>query len=136
MKKIILLISFLGSYTLINAQQARQCYCCKVVVEASFPGSWELYLQNNFRGEEVRCRMPRHDTVYTQTAEVRFIIGKTGDITEVKCFNNNSVNIALVNEAIRIIKESPRWVPGVQNGRPVNTYKKEKISITVSPQYF
>ncbi len=60
---------------------------------------------------------------------------KDGSIGEVRCKNSSSINIFLVNEAIRLIKESPKWIPAMQNGRLVNAYKTEEFSFTVSPLY-
>lgn len=34
-------------------------------------------------------------------------------------------------EAIRVIKSSPRWIAGLQNGHKVNAYKKQPITFVV-----
>ncbi|MEJ7823643.1 MAG: energy transducer TonB, partial [Chitinophagaceae bacterium] len=111
---------------------------CKVEIDTCYPGgetAWKNYLSKNFRKNEVLCQMISRDTVYTETALIIFIIDKDGSITDVKCANKDSINIALQKEAIRLISEAPKWIPGQQNGRNVRAYRKEKISITVLPRY-
>jgi TonB family protein len=46
-----------------------------------------------------------------------FIVEKDGKVTDVKV--NKSVSNNIDNEAIRVIKNSPRWVPGTMFARPV-----------------
>jgi protein TonB len=48
---------------------------------------------------------------------VEFIIGKTGQIEEIKIMRG--VDPLLDNEALRVLKLSPLWKPGKQNGDPV-----------------
>jgi len=107
-------------------------------IRAVFPGgdkNWKNYLKQNFREHEVRCKMPVCELTYTETAVIQFKILKDGKITEVFCKNSNSINSALMNEAVRLIMEAPPWIPAERNGRLVNDYRIEKISITISPLY-
>jgi TonB family protein len=48
---------------------------------------------------------------------VSFVIEKDGTLTVIKVIK--SVSPDLDAEAIRVIARSPKWVPGIQNGRPV-----------------
>ena len=48
---------------------------------------------------------------------VQFIIERNGEITNVKV--RHPVHPLLDKEAMRIIREMPRWAPGMQNGEPV-----------------
>jgi Ca-activated chloride channel family protein len=50
---------------------------------------------------------------------VQFVVDEQGKITEVKLVRG--VNELLDNEAIRIIKNSPKWSPGTINGQPQKT---------------
>ena len=48
---------------------------------------------------------------------LEFAISKTGDVEEVKLLRG--VDPLLDNEAIRVIRMSPKWTPGYQRGKPV-----------------
>ena len=49
--------------------------------------------------------------------QVSFIVNADGRVIDVKV--SKSVDPALDNAAVRVIKTSPRWDPGKQNGEPV-----------------
>lgn len=51
---------------------------------------------------------------------VKFMIEKDGTIGEVKLLN--SLCESLENEALRVIKNMPKWSPGYQDGKPVRVY--------------
>lgn len=51
---------------------------------------------------------------------VRFAVMKTGDISNVTV--TRSVDPALDQEAVRLVKAMPKWIPGKQNGNAVNVY--------------
>jgi len=37
-------------------------------------------------------------------------------------------------EAIKVIRKGPDWVPAIQNGRQVKAYRKQPITFIVSEQ--
>ena len=51
---------------------------------------------------------------------VQFVVTKTGAIGNVKVVR--SVDRDLDNEAIRVCKKLPNFIPGKQNGQPVNVW--------------
>ncbi len=53
------------------------------------------------------------------TAYVQFVVGKDGSINDPKIAKSSS-DKALDNEAIRVVKAMPKWVPGNQQGKPVS----------------
>ena len=34
-------------------------------------------------------------------------------------------------EVMRIIKKGPKWIPAMQNGRPVNAYRRQPVTFMV-----
>jgi len=56
---------------------------------------------------------------------VKFVVDKEGRVTDVTVIRG--VHPSLDQEAVRVIKSSPRWTPGRQRGRPV----KVQFSIPV-----
>lgn len=51
---------------------------------------------------------------------IQFVVGIAGEIKDVKVMRGVSVNCD--KEALRVIKSMPRWIPGRQNGNPVQVY--------------
>jgi protein TonB len=52
--------------------------------------------------------------------EIRFLIGKKGDVTDVTVLEG--VNPDLDKEAARIVSQIPKWTPGSFDGRPASYY--------------
>jgi protein TonB len=52
------------------------------------------------------------------TVHMQFKVNKNGDVVDVKVVKG--VHPDLDNEAIRVIKSSPKWEAGKQRGRAVN----------------
>jgi periplasmic protein TonB len=48
---------------------------------------------------------------------VQFVVEKDGSLTDVKAVRGPDQS--LMDEAVRAVKTSPKWSPGIQNGRPV-----------------
>ncbi|TFF36160.1 energy transducer TonB [Mucilaginibacter psychrotolerans] len=48
---------------------------------------------------------------------LQFVLEKDGSVTEIKVLR--SVSKSLDEEAVRVIRESPKWIPGTRFGRPV-----------------
>ena len=48
--------------------------------------------------------------------KVQFVIGKNGGVQEVQVLEG--VHPALDAEAVRVIKSSPKWKPGIKDGKP------------------
>lgn len=61
---------------------------------------------------------------------VRFIVSKTGALEnfEVK----RSVSPEIDEEALRVIRSMPDWIPGKQNGRPVAVYMMLPVEFQIS----
>jgi len=90
-----------------------------VEIESTYPGgleSWKRFLLRNFRvPDEV-----------SGTVIVQFIVDKEGNVSDVKAISGPD---ALQAEAVRVIKKSGQWTPAIQNGRKVNSYKKQPIVV-------
>lgn len=65
-------------------------------------------------------------TVYPETAKennvqgkvfLEFVVEKDGKLTDIKVVRG--LGSGLDEEAIRVLKASPRWIPGIQNAKPV-----------------
>lgn len=54
---------------------------------------------------------------------VNFVVEKDGSLTDIKVLRG--LEGGLSEEAIRVLKRTPKWEPGIQNGRPV------RVSFTI-----
>ena len=73
--------------------------------------------------------MPRKEVEYKETARVQFVVKTDGSLTAIKL--ENEVPLALKNEVIRLVLESPFWIPAENFGEKVNMYKRIPISIII-----
>ena len=83
-----------------------------------YPGGQEAlmkYLAENIRYPEDAQKQGIQGQVIC-----RFIVNQAGDISDVTLVQ--SLHPACDEEAIRIIKEMPKWIPGEQSGKKVNVY--------------
>lgn len=101
----------------------------KVEVDPAFPGGdaqWRLYLEKNLDASiPVNRKAP--DGAYTVI--VQFIVDKAGNITDVITLTHHGYGME--EEAMRVIKKGPAWLPAVQNGYQVKAIKKQPITFVV-----
>jgi TonB family protein len=95
----------------------------KVELESEFRGgakAWQNYLSANIQYPKAAIKKNIQGTVIVQ-----FIVTKEGKVQDV--IIDKSVHPSLDKEAIRLIKNSPNWIPAQQDGKKVNSYKKQPI---------
>ncbi|MBL8009965.1 MAG: TonB family protein [Flavobacteriales bacterium] len=81
----------------------------------TFPGGeaeFYKYLGKNVKYPQMEAEQGIEGRVF-----VEFVVDKDGSITEVRTVRG--VSAGLDKEATRVMKASPKWSPGKQNGRPV-----------------
>jgi periplasmic protein TonB len=83
--------------------------------EPEFPGgiaSFYKYLGNNIHYPAVAKENGTQGKVF-----LAFVVEKDGSLTDIKVARG--IGSGCDEEAIRVLKNSPHWKPGIQNGRPV-----------------
>ena len=124
MKKIILLLILLSPLLLIAQQEATQDSLENepifVVVEKmpQFPGGEKAmfdFITQNLRWPVIASEMAISGRIILQ-----FVVEKNGNITHIKVIR--SLDEAFDDEAIRVIKLMPRWIPAEQRGHVVRCY--------------
>ena len=93
-----------------------------------FPGGIEkfyAYLSKNIRYPAVARENGTQGRVI-----VSFVCEKDGSLTDVKVARG--IGDGCDEEAVRVLKASPKWTPGVQNGRKVRVAYSVPISFTLS----
>jgi len=94
----------------------------------SFPGGNDelmKYIRENLR-------YPDSDACVEGRVIVRFVVDKNGDIQNPVILR--SLEHLFDKEAIRVIKESPRWTPGMQNGKAVPVYYTLPIAFKLTKE--
>jgi TonB family protein len=85
------------------------------VRDPAFPGGIEkfyYYLSKNMHYPKKARRGGVQGKVY-----ISFVVEKDGSLSEIKVVSGLSRETD--NEAVRLIKSCPKWMPGIQNGQPV-----------------
>ncbi len=84
---------------------------------ASFPGgdkAWAKFLRKNFKYPRKAKRMNIHGKVF-----LSFYVDAEGNISDIKV--TRGIGGGCDEEAIRVLKLSPKWNPGLQRGRAVKS---------------
>lgn len=82
------------------------------------------YLTENVKYPEEAMKKGVSGKVYVQ-----FVISKTGEIRDVKI--KKSVDLLLDEEALRVVKAMPKWIPGTLDGEGVDSYFSLPISFSL-----
>jgi protein TonB len=61
-----------------------------------------------------------------------FVVERDGSLTDIKVVRG--IGSGCDEEAIRVLKNSPKWKPGIQNGRPVRVQYSVPISFTLASE--
>ena len=100
-----------------------------VEIESTYPGgipAWQRYMNKNF----VYPEEAQNNGIDGQVM-VRFIVDRDGNVSDVEAISGPTTG-GLREEAVRVIKKSGRWVPAVQNGRNVKSYKQQPVTFKLS----
>ncbi len=137
MKALVAFLLLIFSFSFannFNAQSAENCDTlqiggmplAKVEVEASFPGSpaaWTKYITKYIQDNATSFK--RKDF---GSCVVRFIADKRGHISDVEATNMKKSKLAKL--AVEAIENGPKWIPAQQNGRTVNAYRLQPITLS------
>jgi periplasmic protein TonB len=96
-----------------------------VQIEASFPGGPGEWLK--YVGNAVEKNMDEFTEEDYGTCTVKFIVDKTGKVSNVEATNMKTTKLAEI--AVNSIKKGPNWIPAQQNGRFVNAYRLQPVTL-------
>ena len=80
-----------------------------------FPGGQKALME--YLADNVRYPKEMEETCVQGRVIIKFVVEKDGSITDSKVVK--SVHPALDEEALRVVKSMPKWIPGSQNGERV-----------------
>ena len=96
-------------------------------VEAKFKGNWNGYLERNLKTPE---RLINVMGTGKHFVTISFRIDKEGNVSEILLFK--SCEWSADAEVLRVLKNSPRWEPAQQNGKPVIYRQRQMLAFTVT----
>ena len=95
--------------------------------DAQFQGNWYQYLSEHAKYPEDAQYLGEQGAVY-----VSFVVERDGSITDVHVKNKDRVAKSLQKEALRVVKSSPKWTPGIKNGEYVRSYKTVRVNFILA----
>ena len=96
----------------------------KVEIESEYPGgqaAWLRFLNKNLANNYPQDAI---DNGIQGTVVIQFIVDKEGNVSNVEAVSGPA---ELRDAGVKVIKKSGKWIPAVQNGRQVKSYKKQPI---------
>lgn len=89
-------------------------------VQARFPGGENMFYKylSHSLVFPARCM----DDGISGTVKLRFVVDVQGKISQIKVLEENKFCPEFTNEAIRVIKQSPKWIPAQIKGKFVNSW--------------
>ena len=104
----------------------------KVETSPEFPGGLQAW--RKFVTDSLRPEIPADNGAPAGafTVVVQFIVQKDGKVTEIKALTSHGYGME--EEAMRLIRASPPWVPAKQNGRIVRAYMKQPITFVITEE--
>ncbi|MET3977784.1 protein TonB [Mucilaginibacter sp. UYP25] len=96
----------------------------------AFPGgegAFGKYLGNNIKYPAIA----RENNV-TGRVVLTFVVERDGSLTDIKVLRG--LGSGTDEEAVRVLKKSPKWKPGIQNGRPVRVQYSIPVNFTLAQE--
>ncbi len=117
--------------TALIEEDAYEKIFTRVEKEAKFPGgagAWAKYLERN-----IDIKALKNDNVKpgAYSVKVRFIVDKKGNVSDVMAVEKPKDCPLCVIEAVKLIKNGPKWEPAVQNGYYVVFMQNQTITFSV-----
>ena len=86
-------------------------------VKPSFRGHHDLGLFTEWVNKNLKYPKDAKDARVEGTVKLQFTVGTNGGVQEVQILQG--VYPSLDNEALRVVRSSPKWKPGMKDGKPV-----------------
>ncbi|MDB5009237.1 MAG: TonB family protein [Mucilaginibacter sp.] len=96
--------------------------------EPAFPGGIQKFY--DYLSKAIRYPAVDRENNVTGKVFVQFVVERDGSLTDVKALRGPSQTLS--DEAVRAVKASPKWTPGVQNGRKVRVQYTVPVNFTLN----
>lgn len=86
--------------------------------QPKYPG--EIYAMQKFLSDHMQYPTKALERGIQGTIYIRFVVRYTGKLTDIKVLTG--IGSGCDEEALRVVKEMPDWIPGRDNGKAVSVY--------------
>ncbi len=98
----------------------------KIENEASFPGGKDAWIKY------VTKKIQENQDAFTEkdfgTCVLKFIVKQDGTVSDVEATTMKGTKLAEI--ALNTVKTGPKWIPATQNGRIVNAYRLQPVTLS------
>lgn len=133
----LLLFSQMAYTQVVESSNDTSSIASMVEIDPEFIGGLDAltqYLLTNLEGignSESEKSDPKEELLVGGRVIVLFIIEKDGSITHVKLVSKLPHCEPCNLEAIRVVKNMPKWIPGSNDGKAVRTYVRLPIRFEI-----
>ncbi|MGZ3946418.1 MAG: energy transducer TonB [Mucilaginibacter sp.] len=103
-------------------------YVLALLLNLLVPGGMEAF--GKFLGKTIRYPLPALRNRTQGRVRVSFTVERDGTLTAIRA--TTYVGDGCEEEAVRVMKLSPKWIPGMQNGRPVRVSYSVPVSFSIN----
>jgi len=116
------------SGTLIDENGATTSYMKNRETEPNYKGGLDAFYK--YLGDHISYPYREQKNNIEGKVVLSFVVEKDGKITDIKILKSAGINMD--KEAVRVLKNSPPWIPGTQFGRPVRVVYAIPISFKLT----
>ena len=98
--------------------------------EPKFPGGEDAF--RNYLGKNIRYPAIAKENNVQGKVFLSFVVERDGTLTDLKVVRG--IGSGCDDEAMRVLRNSPKWKPGIQNGRPVRVSYTIPISFALQTE--
>lgn len=97
-------------------------------------GAWLKYLQSNLNPDVSAkyVKLPKDQQQAQVTVQLEFKVAEDGSISDIQVLNKKDVHPKLAAEAVRVIQESPRWMPAQYYGQKIKGSVHQPVVFAVT----
>jgi protein TonB len=101
-----------------------------VEIAPAFPGGLDKF--GKFLHDHIRYPAVAKENNVTGRVFIQFVVEKDGSLTDLKILRDPGSGLG--DEALRVLKSSPHWTPGIQNGKPVRVQYTVPVNFSLGDQ--
>jgi protein TonB len=99
-----------------------------VEIQPNFPGGEEAF--GKFLRDHIRYPAVAKENNVTGRVFIQFVVERDGSLTDLKTLRDPGSGLG--DEALRVLKISPHWKPGIQNGKPVRVQYTVPVNFSLA----